>query len=111
MTLRFLIRSLLAVVMVATVAACASRSHIRGCELEHPYHEAQMPSELVVPSDLQRPRTKATFHVPEPQHLAGKPDNLVTVEDTKTLDKESLAAKRCIMSPPKLQTAAKAPAA
>jgi uncharacterized lipoprotein len=111
MTLRFLFRSLIIALVCLMAAACVSRSHIRGCELEHPYHDAQVPAELVVPSDLQRPQTKATFHVPESQHLASKPDDLVTAADVETLDKESLATKRCIMSPPKLQAAPDAPAA
>lgn len=94
--------SIVAIALLTLLSACASRSHIRGCELQHPYHQATAPTLFVMPDGLNAPRTKATFHVPAPEHLATQPGNLVTAEDVRTLGKAELATKRCIVAPPRL---------
>lgn len=111
MTLGRATRCLCVLLAAASLAACATRSHIRGCDLTHPYHEARVPGELVVAKDMQKPRTKATFHVPDQKFLAPKPDDLVTAEHVETLNKEELKAKRCIVAPPRLPAADAEPAA
>lgn len=101
--------SVVAIALLTLLSACANRSHIRGCELQHPYHEAKTPSMFVMPDGLKAPRTRATFHVPAQEHLADQPDNLVTAEDVKTLDKAELASKRCIVAPPRMPAVEAAP--
>lgn len=91
--------------LALSLSACITRSHVRGCDLAHPYHEAPVPADLVVESDLESPRTRATFHVPDQQYLAPKPADLATEQDTKTLSKDELKAKRCIVAPPRLPAA------
>lgn len=88
--------------LVLLAAACSNRSHIRGCELKHPYHQAKVPTLFLVPDGLKAPRSLATFHVPDQQFLAPKPAELLTQEDVETLDNEQLLQKRCIVAPPRL---------
>lgn len=97
--------AVVAVALATLLSACASRSHIRGCDLVHPYHTASVPTLFVTPDGLKAPRTKATFHVPDQKHLADRPDNLVTAEDVEQLNKEQLAEKRCIVAPPRVMPA------
>lgn len=100
------LKTVFALALVALLSACASRSHIRGCELSHPYHQAQQPQpSLVLAEGLTAPRTQATFNVPEQQHLAPKSDDLLTENDVETLEKEALMDKRCILAPPRLAVA------
>ena len=100
-----------ALVLVLLTAACSNRSHIRGCDLKHPYHEASAPTLFLVPEGLETPRSRATFHVPDESFLADKPNDLVTAEDVETLSTEQLAQKRCIVAPPVMKLDTPPPAA
>lgn len=91
-----------ALLLVLLSAACSNRSHIRGCDLSHPYHQANGPTLFLVPDGLEAPRSRATFHVPDQQFLAPKSPELVTQEDVETLKTEQLLQKRCIVAPPVL---------
>lgn len=96
--MRFLKVSALLLVLLS--AACSNRSHIRGCELAHPYHQAAAPTLFLVPDGLDAPRSRATFHVPDQKFLEPKSPDLVTAEDVENLTTEQLLQKRCIVSPP-----------
>lgn len=108
MNIAVFVRAVALLLVTALLGACATRSHIRGCELAHPYHQAPLPNQLVLADGLQAPRTKAIFHVPEQRHLAPKPADLLVEADVEALDKEALMAKRCIVSPPRLPAPAEA---
>lgn len=89
-----------ALLLVLFSAACSNRSHIRGCDLAHPYHQAKAPTLFLVPDGLDAPRSRATFHVPDQKFLEPKSPDLVTAEDVGTLSTEQLLQKRCIVAPP-----------
>lgn len=90
-------------VLVLVSAACTNRSHIRGCDLKHPYHQAAEPTLFLVPEGLETPQSRATFHVPDQAYLAPKSADLVTAADVETLTTEQLLEKRCIVAPPVLK--------
>lgn len=100
-----LLSSLLLTGLAASLAACGSnKSTMRGCDLDHPYHQLTESQPVVAPEGLNTPPAGRTYQLPEKDQLATQPAEFLTPGDLEKLEDEKVAASNCISHPPRYTT-------
>lgn len=92
------------------IQACGSTSALRGCELDHPYHQAQEGFVLRSPAGVDPIERKSTYKVATPSQVAKQPEYYLTPADKHRSHKDGIPADRCLLHPPIHEVSAEAKA-
>lgn len=91
--------------LAASLVACGSNKiAMRGCDLDHPYHQLAESAPLQAPEGLDVPRESRTYQLPKSDKLAPQPSNFLTPGDLEKLESEELNVADCLSHPPKYDT-------
>lgn len=77
---------------------------MRGCDLDHPYHQVTETNTVVVPDGFEAPRAARTYQLPDEEELAAQPSQFLTPNDMRELENGAAHATDCLIHPPAYDT-------
>lgn len=105
-----MIRILMVGVSLLALQACSSTSALRGCELDHPYHQADSGFVLRSPAGMDQAQRNEVYKVPTPSQVADTPKQYLNAADLHKDFDGDLPPERCLLHPPQHTVSAAAQA-
>jgi hypothetical protein len=91
--------------LAASLVACGSNKvAMRGCDLDHPYHQLSESQPVVAPEGLEAPLASRTYKLPGKDQLATQPAEFLTPGDLEKVDIDELEVSDCLSHPPRYAT-------